>query len=298
MSPMNQMHNLTASPFPERSFFGLNMKLIKNILFFPLAIVLGYFMCDSIRMVAQIMNKIPNDQITFGLWGKAYFWRVVGSFVGMTVATSSLAIFYKEKFKLPIILYASLVSLFWLFIASIGFWGFSSKQIEAPIGVPIMCLVMGLIAPFFIWKLGHYFSKSEEKNRFYNIKWRHWAWILPVYLSKALAVLIILTLAMWQVDSVFSSYPSMFEFIFKWKYTLLRIALLFIIAGICCSVSHFCSLMKDENPDGGKVKTGLKIAGHILLMNVLYIVFIATQIAYPIEETSEPSPSRIGQKQE
>ncbi|MCP4704670.1 MAG: hypothetical protein GY865_08675 [candidate division Zixibacteria bacterium] len=158
--------------------------------------------------------------------------------------------------------------------------GFTFENIKIMLILPASLAVLSPIVALYSVNVGMKFSDSFEREKsILNIKWFHWIWILPFYLSKAIAVPLFCLIFLWEVDFLYDKsdrYLSIFDLISNWGYYLTRGVILFIFIILSASVSHVYSLLTEEG-ESNKIKTGSIVFGHVLLFSVIHALLFWKQ---------------------
>ena len=259
------------------------IKTKNYILIIIFATVFSFVVQDGIRLVIQKFLEIPNDYMGFAQWGDTFFLRIFASLIGTATGAFVIGTFLKKKFKLAAIIATLPTVLFWIAVFVFGITiiseqEYSFESVRAMLLLPGILVILSPVVAYFSAGWGQeFFEEFQRSKSILNIKWYHWLWILPFYLNKIVAVPLFTLILLWKVDLLYDNggifYGGIFDLISNWSYYLVRIIILFILAGLIASVSHAYSLLSEEKTTA-KInwKSGIIIFGHVLLFSILYVL--------------------------
>jgi len=204
---------------------GISWK--KFILIIIFSILFSYVVQDAIRLVIFKFLGISVDSYGLANWGGYFFLRIIASVIGTATGTFIIGSFLKHKAKLAALISVTPTTLLWLAVLFFGFQmtqkhGYSFENVKMMLLLPGSLVILSPVVALFSVKIGmESFDSFERKNCVLNIKWFHWIWILPLYLSKAVAVPLFCLILLWKVDFLYDqsgAYPNIFDLISNWGY--------------------------------------------------------------------------------
>ncbi len=249
------------------------------------AVVFSYVVQDGLRLVIQKFLGIPIDYMTLAYWGDTFFLRIFASLFATATGTFVIGTFLKKRAKLTAVIATLPTILFWIAIfilgvVSISKNGYTFKSVKIMLLLPA---ILAILSPVIGWISAGWgqelIDEFKRSKCVLNIKWYHWLWIFPFYLSKVVAVSLFTLVLLWKIDLLHDSnslYPGLFDFIANWSYFLLRVIIFAILYGLVSAAFHTYLLLSEEKVEA-KVNwvNGLIIFGYVLLFSVLYAFLFA-----------------------
>lgn len=255
-----------------------------TILIVLFGIALSLVVSSELSLVVQKILDIPPESIGLARWGDAFFLRIIASLAAMTAGAFVIGTFLRKKrVQIAGVVAAVPGTLFWVVALILGImtgsdYGFTFDSAKQMVVLPSILTVLLPTVGYYGAGWGHEVCDNFQRPKsILNIKWYHWLWILPFYVSKVVPVLAFLVISLIRFDFGAGSavmYPSIFTFIANWGYYLGRVILIFVIYALLLSVNHAYSLLVDESKTTKeKWKKAVMLLGHVLLFFVLYSLF-------------------------
>jgi len=243
--------------------------IIQFFLLIIFAFLFSFVVTDGIRIVVQKVYQMPNDVFFLAYWGDTFWSRIFASSIGCISGGFVLGTYLEKRGKIPSVLFTIPSVLLWAF----AFYYDISNLSQ--FGFPFLAMIMVIINPISALvgcNIGsEYAIKFRNGNTILNIQWYHWLWILPIYLNKAISIIVYLLLILCKLDFENTSFISFF--------IPPRFVVIIILGGIFLSIKNNYELITGMI-NFRRTKIILFVIGHVLLLLIIYIIFFETPILF------------------
>lgn len=253
-----------------------------TVLIVLFAIILSLFISSELSLVVQKLWNISPDSIGLARWGDAFLLRIIASLSAMTAGAFIIGTFLRVKRRAQIagVVAALPATLFWVGVLILGIvtgsdYGFTVESVKQTIVLPSILAVLLPVVGYYSSSWGYQYHDDFQRSKsILNIKWYHWLWLLPFYVTKVVPVLVFSVITLIKFDFAEGpsiAYASIFTFISNWGYYLGRVILLLVIYGLLLSVNHAYSLLTEESETTKeKWKKAAMLFGHVVLFAIVY----------------------------
>lgn len=252
--------------------------LMKYVLIIVFSIIFGFVIQDALRLVIFKYCQISNQSYGLAEWGDIFFLRIIASIIGTFSGAFVIGTFFEEKAKFTALVASFPTLCFWIIVLYYGFpmmlkEGTLFDGMKHLIIAPIILIVATPLVAFFSAGIGsNYTDFFDRANSILNIKWFNWLWIIPLYLSKIVAVILFTVILLWKVDFLYSNvgaYPSIINIVFNWNYYAVRVCIFITLTLLICSVNNVYFLLAEDYKTS-RVKKSFMVTGHVLLFSIIH----------------------------
>lgn len=264
---------------PEQ--IGKKPTVRKFVFIVVFAIALGIILQAAISLVIQAFMHIPPEHMSLAIWGDTFFLRILASLASTAAGAFVIGTFLASRARTAALVAVTPTVLFWLLALVIGVryapdGGLLTLQVRQMFIMPVALVVASPFVAYYGARIGEsYRARFDRPKSVLNIRWYHWLWILPFFLSQIVAVLLFTIVLLIRFDFTYGSgmLPGLVDFVLNFGYYLGRIVLVFVLFGLLAAVHHAHSLLTGEaGTSAGRWKKGATVFAYVFLFHSLYLM--------------------------
>lgn len=245
------------------------------------AIALGFIVQSAMSLVIQGFLDIPPEHMALAVWGDTFLLRILASLVSTAAGALVIGTFLASKARTAALIAVAPTVLFWLIALIVGLpyvaeGGFPPHEVKQMVVMPVALVITSPVVAYHGARIGErYRGRFDRSRSVLNIKWYHWLWILPFFLSQVVAVLLFTIVLLIRFDFTYGTgmLPGLADFILNLGYYLGRIVLTLVLFGLVAAVHHAYSLLTEEaRTPGERWKKGAIILGYVFLFSTLNVM--------------------------